>query len=108
MTYKTLIKLIFLGELKWITGKCIMSYVIESISKNGISFILSFVIISVSQHDYDNAHYYGIILVILNFISLLSRHHAANYSMIFSTKARLCLINLVYIKLIGLNSYSFK
>ncbi|CAD8086391.1 unnamed protein product [Paramecium sonneborni] len=108
ISFSTLVKLIFFNELKWITGKCIVAYVIESISKNGISFIMSFVIVSVSQHDYDNAHYYGMILVILNLICLLSRHHAANYSVIFSTKARLSLINLVYIKLIGLNSYSFK
>ncbi|CAD8095839.1 unnamed protein product [Paramecium sonneborni] len=108
MTYKTLIRLIFFGELKWITGRCFAIYFIESVSKNGISFIMSFAIVSISQHEYDSAHYYGIILVILNFICLLSRHHAANYSMIFSTKARLSLINLVYIKLIGLNSYSFK
>ncbi|CAK67718.1 unnamed protein product (macronuclear) [Paramecium tetraurelia] len=108
ISFRTLVKLIFFGELKWITGKCIVTYVIESVSKNGISFIMSFVIGSVSQNDYENAHYYGIILVILNFICLLSRHHAANYSLVFSTKARLSLINLVYIKLIGLNSYSFK
>ncbi|CAK69303.1 unnamed protein product (macronuclear) [Paramecium tetraurelia] len=108
ITCKTLVKLIFFGELKWMTGKCIFAYLIESISKNGISFIMSYIIASVSQNDAQNAHMYGIILVALNFICLLSRHHAANYSMIFSTKARLNLINLVYIKLIGLNSYSFR
>ncbi|CAD8128064.1 unnamed protein product [Paramecium sonneborni] len=105
---KILTQLIFLGELKWITIKCILAYFIETISKNGISFIMSFVINSVYQNDSQNSHMYGIILIILNFICLLSRHHAANYSMIFSTKARLSLINFVYIKLIGLNSYSFK
>ncbi|CAD8079900.1 unnamed protein product [Paramecium primaurelia] len=108
ITFITLMKLIFFGELKWITGKCIFAYIIESISKNGISFIMNLVIASVQQNDLKNSHFYGIILITLNFICLLSRHHAANYSMIFSTKARLNLINLVYIKLIGLNSYSFK
>ncbi|CAD8185803.1 unnamed protein product [Paramecium pentaurelia] len=108
ITFITLMKLIFFGELKWITGKCIFAYIIESISKNGISFIMNLVIASVQQNDLKNSHFYGIILITLNFICLQSRHHAANYSMIFSTKACLNLINLVYIKLIGLNSYSFK
>ncbi|CAD8180189.1 unnamed protein product [Paramecium pentaurelia] len=103
-----LVKIIFFGELKWVTFKCIIAFFIESLSKNGISFILSNIITCVSQNDIKMAHFFAIIMVSLNLLCTLSRHHAANQSIIFSSKARLTLINLVYIKLIELNQYSFK
>ncbi|CAD8116773.1 unnamed protein product [Paramecium sonneborni] len=103
-----LVNVIFFGELKWITFKCIVAFLIESLSKNSISFILSNIIICVSSNQIKEAHQFAIVLVTLNLFCVLSRHHAANQSIIFSSKARLTLINLVYIKLIELNQYSFK
>lgn len=94
---------IFFGELKWITFKCIIAFFIESLSKNGISLILSNIITCVSSNDIKGSHMYAILWVTLNLFCTLSRHHAANQSIIFSSKARLTLINLVYIKLIELN-----
>ncbi|CAD8192264.1 unnamed protein product [Paramecium octaurelia] len=103
-----LVNLIFFGELKGVTFKCIIAFFIESLSKNGISFILSNIMTCVSSNDIEGAHLFAIVLVTLNLLCTLSRHHAANQSIIFSSKARLTLINLVYIKLIELNQYSFK
>lgn len=44
----------------------------------------------------------------MNLLCVFTRHHAYNLSNVFSSKARLSLINLVYIKLTELSAYSIK
>ncbi|CAD8192143.1 unnamed protein product [Paramecium pentaurelia] len=54
----------------------------------------------------DDAYLLAVLLVALNLFSFLTMYHGYNLAMIFSTIARMTLINLVYLKLTELSSSS--
>lgn len=70
--------------------------------------VMSKVITSAAKDERDNAYGFAILLVFLNLLCVFTRHHGYNLAMIFSSKARMVLINLVYIKLTELSAYSIK
>ncbi|CAD8159179.1 unnamed protein product [Paramecium octaurelia] len=103
-----LVKIIFFGQLKWISLGCFFSYSLEAVVRNGVSMVMSKVITSAAKDEKDNAYGFAILLVFLNLLCVFTRHHGYNLAMIFSSKARMTLINLVYIKLTELSAYSIK
>ncbi|CAD8094625.1 unnamed protein product [Paramecium sonneborni] len=103
-----LVKLVFFGELKILTFLSCLFYCLEALTKNGISVLMSLLINSVSEKDLNKAYKYAIGYVILYFIGILFRHHGSNFSMIFSSKARMMLVNIVFNKLTDLSSFSIK
>ncbi|CAD8054070.1 unnamed protein product [Paramecium primaurelia] len=108
ITCGDLVKITFFGQLKWITLTCFFAYFMEAIIRNGISIVMSKVITSAGENEIDNAYGYATLLVFLNLLCVFTRHHGYNLSMVFSSKARMTLINLVYIKLTELSAYSIK
>lgn len=56
----------------------------------------------------DEAYNYAIGYILLSLIGIIFRHHGSNFSMIFSSKARMMLVNLVFNKLTDLSSFSIK
>ncbi|CAD8094735.1 unnamed protein product [Paramecium primaurelia] len=103
-----LVKLVFFGELKFLSFISCLSYCFETIAKNGISVIMSLLITSVSQQDMNSAYKYAIGYILLSLIGIIFKHHGSNFSMVFSSKARMLLVNLVFIKLTELSSSSIK
>ncbi|CAD8143738.1 unnamed protein product [Paramecium pentaurelia] len=103
-----LVKIIFFGQLKWISLGCFFSYSLEALVRNGVSIVMSKVITSAANNEKDNAYGFATLLVFLNLLCVFTRHHGYNLAMIFSSKARMTLINLVYIKLTELSAYSIK
>ncbi|CAD8098745.1 unnamed protein product [Paramecium primaurelia] len=101
-----LVKIIFFGQLKWISIGCFFSHVFEALAKNGVSITMSKVITSAQKDEKDDAYLFAVLMVVLNLLSFLTMHHGYNLAMIFSTKARMTLINLVYLKLTELSAYS--
>ncbi|CAD8050089.1 unnamed protein product [Paramecium sonneborni] len=108
ITCGDLVNIIFFGQLKWISLGCFFSYFMEAIVRNCVSIAMSKVITSASQRDKDSAYGFATLLVFLNLLCLFTRHHGYNLAMVFSSKARMTLINLVYIKLTELSAYSIK
>jgi ATP-binding cassette subfamily C (CFTR/MRP) protein 4 len=89
--------MVFFGELKALTCICFAAYAMESISKSGISLVISELINEVENGQ--QPFILGIGLCLLNLTCIICRHHGQNYAMTFSSKARMTLINLVFIKL---------
>lgn len=58
--------------------------------------------------DMESAYLYSILLIVLNILCLLFRHHGYYQSLTFSSLARMTLVNLVYDKLTDLSAYSIK
>lgn len=56
----------------------------------------------------NNAYKYAIGYILLSLIGIIFKHHGSNFSMVFSSKARMLLVNLVFIKLTELSSFSIK
>ncbi|CAD8164668.1 unnamed protein product [Paramecium octaurelia] len=108
ITRGDLVKIIFFGELRLISLGCFFANVLEAVVRNGISMVMSRVITSAANDERDNAYGFAVLLVFLNLVGVFARHHSYNLSMIFSSKARLTLINLVYHKLTELSAYSMK
>ncbi|CAD8134461.1 unnamed protein product [Paramecium octaurelia] len=108
VTCGNLVKIIFFGQLKWVCIGCFIGYVIEAIGRNVLSIVMSKVITCAAENDRESAYNYATLLVFLNLICVFARHHGYNLSMVFSSKARMTLINLVYVKLTDLSAYSIK
>ncbi|CAK58833.1 unnamed protein product (macronuclear) [Paramecium tetraurelia] len=101
-----LVKIIFFGQLKWLSVGCFFCHFFEAVARNGVSMVMSKVIISAEKDEKDMAYGFAVLLVFLNLICFLMMHHGYNFAMIFSSKARMTLINLVYQKLTELSAYS--
>ncbi|CAD8195654.1 unnamed protein product [Paramecium octaurelia] len=91
-----LVRIIFFGQLKWLSVGCFFCHFIEAIARNGVSM----------KDEKDMAYGFAVLLVFLNLLCFLTMHHGYNFAMIFSSKARMTLINLVYQKLTELSAYS--
>ncbi|CAD8103786.1 unnamed protein product [Paramecium sonneborni] len=101
-----IVKIIFFGQLKWLSLGCFFCHFTEAIAKSCISIVMSKLIKSVGRDEKDNAYGFAVILTFLNLLSIVTMHHGYNFAMIFSSKARMTLINLVYLKLTELSAYS--
>ncbi|CAD8210438.1 unnamed protein product [Paramecium pentaurelia] len=90
---------IFFKEFKYQTMIIFIFYLLESISKNAVSIIMSLLISNILNQS-PNSIYIGGLLILVSCIANISRHQAITKSMEFSAKSRFTLLNMLYQKLL--------
>jgi len=68
--------------------------------------MLSMIITDIEKQNISDAYIHTTIMIILNLVAMFGRNYGYLYGMLFSSKARMLLINAIYFKLTELSSFS--
>ncbi|CAD8095252.1 unnamed protein product [Paramecium sonneborni] len=102
-TFQSLVNFVFLKEFKYQTMIVFIFYILESISKNAVSIIMSLLISSILNQS-NNSIYFGALLILISCFANICRHKAITKSMEFSAISRFTLLNILYQKLLKIKT----
>ncbi|CAD8177671.1 unnamed protein product [Paramecium octaurelia] len=101
---RTLFKLIFWQDNKYVTMIIVILAMFETYSRFVMAILTETLISAVTENDMNSAYLQATALALLSLLALMSKHQQQYLISNFATKIRMIFINLIYERVIELNS----